>query len=184
MLHRVCVFHPDARRPSDNGHPLYVWPRQGAGRLDDPAGGYTVLYVAGSPEAAVAEALGRYPRWTPAVLAAPPAAPPGSLLALASYDGDPSVCDLDDARRLVDLELRPSQVVTRERPVTQAWARSLHDRAEWAGASWWSAYDAGWTCAGLWDRSGIAVADVEPLTLQHPVVAEAADRILRVVARR
>ena len=184
MLYRVCVVHPDARKPTDNGHPLYVWPRQGAGRVDDPAGDYRVLYVAGSAEAAVAEALGRFPRWTPPVLAPPPAAPPGSVLALAAYAGEPVVCDLDDARRLTSLRLRPSRVVTRDRAVTQAWARRVHDAGQWHGVSWWSAYDADWTSVGLWDRSALAVADVTPLALDHPAVVAASDRILRPIARR
>jgi len=184
VLYRVCVVHPDARRVTDNGHPLFVWPRQGAGRVDDPAGDYLVLYLAASPEAAVAEALGRYPRWTPPVLAVPPAAPPGSVLALAAYDGEPRVCDLDDARRLGSLGLRPSRVVTRERAVTQAWARRLYETGEWAGVSWWSAYDADWTSIGLWDRSALSVASVAPLALDQPAVVAAAERILRPIARR
>lgn len=184
MLYRVCVVHPDARRATDNGHPLYVWPRQGAGRIDDPAGGYRVLYAATGREAAVAEALGRYPRWTPPVLAAPPAAPPGSVLALVSYDGAPAVCDLDDAGRLLALQLRPSRVVTRDRAVTQAWARRLYDTGEWEGVSWWSAYDAEWTSVGLWDHSSLSVVDVTPLRLDDPAVVAAAERILRPIARR
>jgi hypothetical protein len=35
------MLHPHA----ENGHPLYIWPRQGAGRVDDPDREYTVLYV-------------------------------------------------------------------------------------------------------------------------------------------
>ncbi|WP_314195244.1 hypothetical protein [uncultured Arthrobacter sp.] len=42
---RVLNWHPDAQDPSQNGHPLYTWPRQGAGRVDDPDREYLVLYV-------------------------------------------------------------------------------------------------------------------------------------------
>lgn len=181
---RVFVHHPDARGPRDNGHPLFVWPRQGAGRLDDPAGEYRVLYLAATAEAAVAETLGRYPRWTPQVLAGPPAAPAGSTLALARYDGTPQVLDLDDARRLVTWRLRPSSVVTRDRAVTQAWARRIHLAGEWDGVSWWSAYDATWTVLGLWRYGTLTVAEVEPLSLTHPALTAAAERLMRPLARR
>ena len=65
---RVFNWNPEARTPQKNGHPLYVWPYQGNGRVDDPEHDYLVLYVADSPEGAAAEAFGHYVRWTPAVL--------------------------------------------------------------------------------------------------------------------
>jgi hypothetical protein len=32
---RVLNWRPDALTPAEYGHPLYIWPRQGAGRVDD-----------------------------------------------------------------------------------------------------------------------------------------------------
>lgn len=169
--------------PLRNGHPLFVWPRQGAGRVDDRAGEYLVLYAGDSPEGAVAEALGNYARWTTLVLDPPPAAPPGSVLALARCRGELSVRDLDDPHVLVDLGLRPSAVVTRERAVTQGWARSIFDSGGHAGVSWWSYRDPRWRSYGIWDRSELSVVDEpEPLAIDHPALLRASEIISRVIA--
>jgi hypothetical protein len=168
--------------PQRNGHPLYVFPRQGAGRVDDPEGEYAVLYVCDSPAGAVAEALGDYARWTSAVLAPPPAAPRGSTLALVQLSGKPEVLDLDDPAVLVEEGLRPSRVVSRDRAVTQAWAKRIHDRSGYAGVSWWSYRDPRWAALGLWDHAGLSVAaEPEPLTLGHPALLDAAAVLPRVV---
>ena len=82
--------------------------------MDDPVAEYLVLYVGSHPEAAVAEALGRFPVWTSGVLDVPRAAPAGSRKALVRYTGIPKALDLDDPRVLLDLGLRPSQVITRD----------------------------------------------------------------------
>ncbi|MDJ0459327.1 hypothetical protein PUN71_019155 [Arthrobacter sp. NQ7] len=76
---RVLNWHPDASDPSQNGHPLYIWPRQGVGRVDDPDHEYLVVYVGDSAEGAVAEAFGSYPRWDENILDPPPATPAGTL---------------------------------------------------------------------------------------------------------
>jgi hypothetical protein len=168
--------------PARNGHPLYVFPHQGAGRVDDPEGEYGVLYVCDSPVGAVAEALGDYARWTSAVLAPPPAAPRGSVLALAELTGSPRVLDLDDPAVLVAEGLRPSTVVSRDRAVTQAWARRIHDRGRHAGVSWWSYRDPQWSAIGLWDRSGLSLAGrPTPLTMEHPALLDAAAVLPRVL---
>ena len=84
-FYRVLNWNPSATDPTENGHPLFVWPDRGHGRMDDPAAEYLVLYVGSHPEAAVAEALGRFPVWGPGVL------------------------DLDDPRVLLDLGLPPAR---------------------------------------------------------------------------
>jgi len=189
-LFRVCIVLPDATTPEHNGHPLYVWPRHGAGRVDDPRGEYRVLYAADTAAAAVAEALGHFAEWTPAVLAPPPQAPLGSTKALVELEGDPIVCDLDDAHRLVDVGLRPSAVVTRDRGVTQLWARGLYEQREadgnqkFAGVSWWSYYNADWALLGLWDTTLLRVVNQTTLTLDHDAVLEAADWLLRPISAR
>ncbi|MDP9397682.1 MAG: RES domain-containing protein [Actinomycetota bacterium] len=184
---RVCILHPAAATPDKNGHPLYVWPRQGAGRVDDPLGQYRVLYAADTAAAAVAEALGHFTEWSRVVLDPPPRAPAGSVKALVEYEGDPSVCDLDDAHRLVKVGLRPSGVVTRDRMTTQGWARRLYERRtpegdrEFSGVSWWSYYNPEWASAGLWDVEGLSVVASQELTLDHEAVSEAASQLLRPV---
>lgn len=181
-LWRVCVWQPGQTDPSRNGHPAYVWPRQGHGRVDDPRGEYLVLYLGDSAAGAVAEYLGNYARWTPAVLEPPPAAPPESRLGLARFRFTDDALDLDDPEILSEWALRPSSVVTRDRDVTQRWARAIYDTGEHAGVSWWSYRDPRWASLGLWDRTGLEVSDeVDELTLDHPAVLEASEVISRVI---
>ena len=74
--------------------------------------------------------------------------------------------------------LRPSQVATRDRTVTQAQALALHDRhTEAAGLRWWSTFEAQWINVTLFDRaaSRLRVREVRALTLEDPTVMQAAD---------
>lgn len=179
---RVLNWHPAAAGPSDNGHPLYVWPRQGAGRVDDPDREYLVLYVADSAEGAVAEAFGNYPTWNASILAPPPAAPRGTFKALVKYTGTPTILDLDDPYALQDWSLRPSSVVSRDRASTQRWARDMYDTGDYAGISWWSFFEPRWASFGLWDVSALTVAGPpEPLTLTHPAIQDASSIIRRLI---
>lgn len=84
------------------------------------------------------------------------------------------VLDLDDPDALKRLGLRPSDVVTRDRLVTQRWALAAYRDHRWIGVRWWSYYDPRWYSYGLWDRRYLTVTGVEPLTLEHPAVLEAA----------
>lgn len=177
---RVMNWNPGAADPSKNGHPLFIWPRQGAGRVDDPDHDYLVLYVGDTAEGAIAEAFGSYASWTPAVLEPPPTAPAGTVKALVKYAGDPAILDLDDPEVLRDWSLRPSSVVSRDRPSTQQWARSMYNSGDYAGVSWWSFYEPRWASFGLWDVSGLMVAEPpEVLSLDHDAVLEAAALIRR-----
>lgn len=181
-LWRVCVWRPEENDPAVNGHPAYVWPRQGHGRVDDPEHEYLVLYLGDSPAGAIAEYLGNYPRWTAEVLDPPPAAPPGSRLALARYTFDGGILDLDDPDVLSQWALRPSSVVTRDREITQQWARAVYDTGQYAGVSWWSYRDPRWASLGLWDRTRLTASpDVEEVTLDHPALLEAGHIISRIV---
>lgn len=179
---RVLNWNPTASNSSNNGHPLYIWPRQGAGRVDDPEHDYLILYVGDSAAGAIAEAFGNYPQWTSTILDPPPAAPAGTAKALVRYTGDPEVLDLDDPYTLQDWSLRPSGVVSRERACTQRWARAMYETGEYAGISWWSFYEPRWASFGFWDASQLTVDGApEPLTLAHPALLEAAALIRRPV---
>lgn len=177
QLFRVLPWLPAA--PSgEPGHPLYVHPHQGAGRLDNPAH-YRVLYVSDAAEGAVAESFGPHAVWTDALLAGRPALR-GSRTALATFElRTPRVLDLDDAHALVERALRPSQVVLRDRAVTQAWALAAFTERTWRGIRWWSYYDPRWGSHGLWDLRGLRLVNVEPLRWDHPAVIAAQHVLLR-----
>jgi RES domain len=177
-LYRVFPLLPRAGA-AEPGGPLHI-PPQRAGRLDNPSL-YAVFYASESEAGAVAEAFGRFPEWTPAILEGSPLLP-GSARALARYrlEEAATLCDLDDPGRLLSLGLRPSDVVSRDYTRTREWARRIHARGEWAGVRWWSYYDPRWFSVGLWETARVALDDVRVLSLQDPALQEAA----RVIARR
>lgn len=93
--------------------------------------------------------------------------------------------ELDDRVRLVDLDdpavlqthgLRPSQVATRTRSLTQAQALGFF-RGGAAGVRWWSTFEALWANVTLFDRIGrrLRLAAVERIDADHPALREAAD---------
>ena len=165
-------------RGSEPGHPLYVVPTQGAGRVDNPER-YLVLYASDSAAGAVAEAFGNLAVWSPSMFSGPPSMP-DSVRALARYRSTVEVLDLDDPRNLVARDLRPSRVITRRRDVTQSWALAVFDEGVWDGVRWWGFHNADWGSYGLWDVTGAEVVEVEPLVKEHPAVGEA----VSVLARR
>jgi hypothetical protein len=161
---------------------LYM-PPQGGGRIDNP-GTYSVLYLSDAAAGAIAEAFGRFPEWTPAILEGSPSLP-GSVRAIACYRlaDDAPICNLDDLEQLGALGLRPSDVVTRDYVRSRAWARRIYDRGKWSGVRWWSYYDPAWSSYGLWNIKGLTVEGVTPLTLDHRALAEAGRIIVRRVVR-
>lgn len=170
-LYRVITWVPGARA-GHPGHPLHV-PRnsQGSGRIDNPDA-YGVLYASTTPDGAIAEAFGHLPAWSDAMFRVPGR----GMRALAAYRlTDDRVLDLDDPAELLARALRPSRVVTRDREVTQAWARAIFSEGRWAGVSWWSRYDARWTSAAVWAIGALrASRRVTPLGLTVEAVARAA----------
>jgi hypothetical protein len=180
-LYRVFPFLASAP-PAEPGGALYI-PPQGGGRLDNPDL-YSVLYLSDAAAGATAEAFGRFPEWTEAILAGSPALP-GSVRGLARYrlDDGARICDLDDPRQLAALRLRPSDVVSRDYVRTRAWARRIYESGVWAGVRWWSYYDPKWASFGLWNRRGLTVEDVAPIGVDHPALVEAARAIVRRIVR-
>jgi hypothetical protein len=183
VLYRVFPYLA-ASRKGEPGGALYV-PLQGGGRIDNP-GTYSALYLSEAAEGAIAEAFGRFPEWTPAILEGSPSLP-GSARAIARYRlaNDAPICNLDDPHQLLALGLRPSDVVSRDYTRTRAWARRIYDLGPWSGVRWWSYYDPAWSSFGLWDIRRLTVDEVTPLMLHHPALLEASRTIVRrVVARR
>jgi hypothetical protein len=184
VLYRVFPYLA-AAATHDLGGALYA-PPPGGGRIGNP-GIYSALYLSDAAAGAIAEAFGRFPEWTPAVLEGSPGLP-GSVRAIARYQflEDTSICNLDDPTRLLELGLRPSDVVGRDYTRSRAWARRIYDQGKWSGVRWWSYYDPAWSSYGLWDVQALTVTEVKPLTLDHPALLEAGRTITRrvVAARR
>jgi hypothetical protein len=178
-LYRVVPVDPRARR-GQPGHPLYV-PRelQGAGRHDNPEL-YGCLYAALEATTAVAETLAPFRgtgRFDPRMLERG-----GRRLVLCelALDARAELLDLDDPRTLVGERLRPSQVATGRRVVTQRIAGELFRRyPNAAGLRWWSTIEASWTCVTLFDRALAQVRVVRrlPLDPDLEVVREACDAL-------
>ena len=162
---RVLPWDPSAPAGAPGGALWFPRPFQGTGRHDDPAR-YGCLYVCESPVAAIAEALAPF-RGTgdlrPELLART-----GRALALAQLelaDGS-TLVDLDDPVVLAAESLRPSQVATGRRAVTQAHAAQLfeaHPAA--AGLRWWSTLEASWINVTLFDRAAPALSAGRPSPL-------------------
>lgn len=176
-LYRVFPWIKGARA-GQRGHPLYVPASvQGHGRLDNPDR-YKVVYASDSPAGACAEALGGYMTWSEELLT-PNAAVVRSIATVILTDD--RVLDLDDPRALLDRELRPSRVVTKDREVTQLWSARIFDEGRWSGVSWWSYWDPRWASFGVWRVEAVRVTRVEPLTMRSRALREAAEVLNRVL---
>jgi hypothetical protein len=166
-------------RAATDGPDTPLWfprPYQGGGRHDNPLV-YGVLYVTGSAASALVETLAdfRGQRVVAAMLRQR-----GLPLGLAEIelDDQAEVVDLDDPRVLVRERLRPSQVATRQRGVTQGQALRLYERhPQAAGLGWWSTHESSWPNVTVFDRAAelLRVREVRALALDDPDVAEAAD---------
>jgi len=175
-LFRVFPWVQGARSRTP-GHALHVPVVQGAGRVDNPEH-YRVLYLSDAPEGAIAEAFGNLGTWSDAMFEVPSL--PGARRGLGTYElPDGRLLDLDDARVLLDRELRPSHVVTRDRAVTHRWALRIFGEETWSGVRWWSYYDPAWGSCGVWDQTDLKVVGVAALDRSAPPVGAAASVIRR-----
>jgi len=180
-LYRVF---PYLKTASDNapGGALYT-PDRGGGRIDNPEL-YSTLYLSDAAAGAIAESFGRFPVWTAAMLEGNPSLP-GSARAIARYQltGNEPVCNLDDARQLLALKLRPSDVVTRDYTRSRVWAERIYKIGRWSGVQWWSYYEPKWASFGLWNLRRLKVQEIALLQLDSPALLEASRTIARPVAR-
>ncbi len=181
LVYRVFPYRPEARE-GEPGHPLSVHPDQGWGRWDNPDR-YRALYVSSSASGAIGESFAHVSVWSRAMLPFPAMA--GAVRTLGVYSWNEErhpLLDLDDARALLDRGLRPTDVVKRNRPRTQAIARAVFDEGVWSGLSWWSMHRPQWTLHALWDLGAVALEDVEGLPA-HPAVPDAGTLLGKVVDR-
>jgi hypothetical protein len=138
---------------------------------------YNELYLSDSAAGAIGETFGRFPVWDDAMLEHP-----RGRYAIAAFElGELPICDLDDARALVRLNLKPTDVITRNRALTQAWGRALFNEGGWIGVSWWSYYVPEWTNVALWDIGSLRLDHVRALTIASSEVRAAADAIARLI---
>jgi hypothetical protein len=110
-------------------------------------------------------------------------------LALVQVDceDDRKLIDLDDPDVLTRTRLRPSQVATKARAITQAYAARIFDaHPASVGLRWWSTLEASLTNFTLYDRAAPALRliDSETLTLEHPATQEAADLLGLTITHR
>ncbi len=175
-LYRVIPYDPSAA-PTERGGALFVPAANRRNRIDNPDL-YDTLYLAGAPEAAIAESFGRSPIWTAETFLYASGRP--YSLVTYSLPDDIRIFDLDDIDALRSVGIRrPSAVVTRDRVRTQAWARTIFESGQYAGASWWSYYSPDWIVMGLWNRAKLTMITPETLSPNSNPVREAAKTIVR-----
>jgi hypothetical protein len=183
LVYRIYP-HLDGVAPDAPGGPMYLHKPQGYNRADNPDL-YDAWYFGLTPECAVGEVFGNLAEWSPAMFSLP--ALPGSQKVLGVYEIDETkvpLLDLDDASALAARGLRPTQVVSRNYPVTQGWARSIYMETnpgigrKWEGIRWWSFHRPHWTTIVLWGDAikpaGHQFVRYEPLDTSHPAVLDAA----------
>lgn len=179
ILWRLLPWQARASASEPGGALWFPRELQGAGRHDNPDH-YACLYLSERPVSALAEALAPFRgtgRLSPAMLSRA-----GLGLALAQIELNDSavLLDLDDPRVLARAGLRPSQVATGMRDVTQSYAERLfYEYPEVFGLRWWSALEASLLNLTLYDRAELSLTllDVELVTLDHPAVIEAAEML-------
>jgi hypothetical protein len=171
-----CFRWRRAARVRDPGGPLWIARElQGDGRHDEPAL-YGCLYVT---EVAVSAVVERLARFQGNAIGDEDFLVGEDVVGLATIelDAGATLLDLDDPRTLVSERLRPSAVATHDRSRTQGIASRCFERhADVAGLRWWSTFESAWHNVTLWDRSLalLGVRRIEPLTLEHDVVKDAA----------
>ena len=176
ILHRCFAWNRSARADAVDGPLWFPQMYQGEGRHDNPDE-YGCLYLADRAVSCVVEQLAAFrgQRLSSSILRRR-----GLPLALAAIELDDkaSLVDLDDPATLGRERLRPSAVATRDRRVTQPQALGLYRRhPSAAGLRWWSSWEALWANVTIFDRAArlLRVGAIDELTLDHPVVVEAAD---------
>ncbi len=176
ILYRAFAWDRAARPDAIDGALWFPRAFQGEGRHDNPDV-YGCLYLSDRPVSCVIEQLAAFrgQRLTASLLRRR-----GLPLALAAIELDDRavVLDLDDPAVLRRERLRPSVVATRRRDHTQPQALGLYQRHPAAAAlRWWSTWEALWANLTVFDRAApqLRLQEVRELTLDDPIVAEAAD---------
>ena len=140
---RVFPWDPDVNE-GNLFSPSHIPPTTGRGRFDLPVACSPVLYVAESPEHAIAEAI---QPWRNRPLRPPHLVLAGRPLALVAVQMAPEaaaeLADLCQPDVLDRFGLTADWVASRHRRRTQAIAASVWDRGH-AGLRWWSSFGGDW----------------------------------------
>ncbi len=173
---RVFPWDPDVNEGSLFS-PSFIPPTTGRGRFDLPVACSPVLYVAESPEHAIAEAI---QPWRNRPLRPPHLVRAGRPLALAGVQMAPETAshlgDLCQPDVLGRLGLSADRVASRHRRRTQAIAASVWDSGH-AGLRWWSSFRGDWHGIVLFTarmKGGVRFGSPEVLSDENPSLQEAA----------
>lgn len=188
-LFRVFPYDPAAelRLP---GSPLYLYPGQTVGRWDN-AHAYATWYLSRTAAGAIGETFGNLAQWSESMFETPFLPDARRALAVFEVADDLPLLNLDDAQVLASRGIRPSQVVIRNTAFTQPLALKIFREQNqdgsprWAGLRWWSFHRPSWENVALWERpdgpAALRIVRVEPLTLAHPAVVDAAAALVRML---
>lgn len=152
--------------------PSHIPPTTGRGRFDLPAACSPVLYLAESPEHAIAEAM---QPWRNRSLRKAHLVRAGRPLALVGVEMAPGkaadLADLCDPGVLGRLGVSADQVASRDRRRTRRIAASVWDRGH-AGVRWWSSFGGDWHGVVLFtDRAERSVRFGRPEVLSAEIAA-------------
>jgi hypothetical protein len=175
-LYRVFPWNPQSRDTESGGAFFIARDKQGQGRYDIPH--LDGVYYCGQERvSAVSEFIQAFRGQT--VTDAHFERPDGLVMAIVHFELDPSVplMNLDDPKILMQLKIRPSQVLTRNRDTTRSLAERLYAQGN-AGFLWPSALEASWTNASLFEsrvRKKLSIFQKpKRLSIGLPEVIEAA----------
>lgn len=188
LVYRVFAHDPSAKK-GEPGHWGYVHlPAQGSLRLDNPDL-FQTCYFSATPEGAIGESFGDLSSFSDEMFETPYL--PAGRRVLGAFDvpDNTALLDLDNATNLAARALRPTDVISRVRPKTQAWARSIfnerdaHGKRVWQGVRWWSFHQPHWTIFGIWVEPGEPLihrlVETEPLSRFHSAVVSAQTTLAR-----
>jgi hypothetical protein len=167
------------------GHPEYEHRPQRGGRIDHPD--YFTWYLAREAAGAVGESFGNVATWDPSMFEFPFL--PGARRALGTYTvpDDLRVLDLNDPAEVVERWLRADPDRGAQPGLHPCLGQSIWDERDpddpaarrWQAVQWWSLQRPTWSI--LASSAGPTFVQVEPLTLTHPAVRDAAEALLRVL---
>ena len=140
---RVVPWDPDVNE-GNLFSPSYIPPTTGRGRFDLPVACSPVLYLAESPEHAIAEAIQPWRNRPLRRAHLLRAGRPLALVGVQLESGEASrLLDLCDPRTLHRRRLKPDRIASRHRRTTQPIAASAWDAGH-AGLRWWSGFRGDW----------------------------------------